>query len=266
MVCSNFEKAIVKVTTWNVNGLRAVLNKGGLEWLKIQQPDILCLQEIKARPDQLSEAHYQAFREYQPIWNPAERPGYSGVATFTRKECAVVQKGMGIDHFDSEGRLICTRHDDFLLFNIYFPSGQRGMGRVEFKLDFYARLLERIDELHSAGEKVVICGDFNTAHREIDLRYPKQNITTSGFMPQERAWVDKYLEHGLVDAYRALYPERVEYTWWTYRLGARQRNIGWRIDYFLVSQALLPRVKEVIIHNDIEGSDHCPVSLVIEES
>ena len=256
----------MKITTWNVNGLRAVLNRSGLDWLKTEKPDVLCLQEIKARPDQLSDAHQQVFSEYQIIWNPAERPGYSGVATLTRKEPNMVRRGLGIAHFDIEGRLICTRHADFLLFNIYFPSGQRGTGRVEYKLGFYARLLELIDELQAAGEKVVICGDFNTAHREIDLRYPKQNVVTSGFMPEERAWVDKYLEHGLLDAFRELYPEKVEYTWWTYRVGARQRNIGWRIDYFLVSQDLLPRLKDVVIHRDIEGSDHCPVSLVIDES
>jgi exodeoxyribonuclease-3 len=172
--------------------------------------------------------------------------------------------GLGESRFNVEGRVIRTRHPDFLLYNIYFPNGQRGQERVDFKLDFYARLLEICDDLHARGEAVVITGDFNTAHREIDLKNPKENATTSGFLPEERAWIDKYLEHGFVDAYRRLYPERVQYTWWTYRFGARQRGIGWRLDYFLVSETLMSRVRDVIVHDDVLGSDHCPVTLWIE--
>ena len=253
-----------KITTWNVNGLRAVLNKEAFEWLKVEKPDILCLQEIKARPDQLSDDHIQQFEEYCKFWNPAKRPGYSGVATLTLEEPNSVQVGLGAEQFDQEGRVVKTRHPDFLLFNIYFPNGQRDRGRVDFKLDFYAYLLELCDQLHADGEKIIICGDFNTAHREIDLRNPKQNETTSGFLPEERAWIDHYLEHGFVDAYRYLYPERVQYTWWTYRLSARKRNIGWRLDYFLVSEPLIPQVEDVIVHEDIMGSDHCPVSLLLK--
>jgi exodeoxyribonuclease-3 len=253
-----------KITTWNVNGLRAVLNKEGFAWLKVEKPDILCLQEIKARPDQLSDDHIQQFDGYYQFWNPAERPGYSGVATLTLQEPDSIHLGLGAEQFDQEGRVVRTYHPDFLLFNIYFPNGQRDRGRVEFKLDFYAHLLEMCDQLHADGKQIIICGDFNTAHREIDLRNPKQNETTSGFLPEERVWIDKYLEHGFVDAYRYLYPERVQYTWWTYRLSARKRNIGWRLDYFLVSEALIPRVNDVIIHEDIMGSDHCPVSLLLK--
>jgi exodeoxyribonuclease-3 len=234
-----------------------------LNWIPDQKPDVLCLQEIKARPDQLVEEQHQVFYRYHCFWNPAERAGYSGVATFTLEEPLEVQVGSGHTAFDSEGRLICTRYPGFLLFNVYFPSGQRGRERVDFKLDFYAHLLDWVDHLHASGEKLVLCGDFNTAHREIDLRNPKQNRMTSGFLPEERAWIDNYLGHGLVDAFRVIYPERVQYTWWTYRLGARQRNIGWRLDYFLVSEGLLPSVEDVIVHDDIDGSDHCPVSLLI---
>lgn len=165
--------------------------------------------------------------------------------------------------FDVEGRLISTLHPDFRLFNVYFPSGQRGKERVDYKLNFYAHLLEACDRLQAMGEKIIITGDFNTAHMPIDLKNPKQNVKTSGFLPEERAMVQKFLDHGFVDAYRHLYPDRVQYTWWTYRLSARQRGVGWRLDYFLVSEALIPLVKDVIIHDAVLGSDHCPVELFI---
>jgi exodeoxyribonuclease-3 len=254
----------VKITTWNVNGLRAALAKGGWGALMAESPDIVCLQEIKARPEQLSAEHQAGFGPYQAWWNPAERPGYSGVVNFACQEPLEIQYGLNLPEFDSEGRLVLSRYPDFSLFNVYFPNGQRDHGRLTYKLDFYQHLLELCDRLHAAGERLIICGDFNTAHREIDLRNPKQNENTSGFLPEERAWIDKYLAHGFVDAYRVLYPERVEYTWWTYRMGARQRNIGWRLDYFLVSEDLIPCVQDVVIHGEVQGSDHCPVSLLIE--
>ncbi len=253
----------MKITTWNVNGLRAILKKGFLDWLQAEQPDVLCLQEIKARPDQIADEERNV-DGYDSLWNPAERPGYSGVSTWLRRAARDVEFGLADPRFDPEGRVIRTRHEDFYLYNIYFPNGQRGRERVEYKLDFYARLLEICDGLRAAGENVIITGDFNTSHMPIDLRNPKENENTSGFMPEERAWVDNFLSHGFVDIYRRLYPERVQYTWWTYRVNARQRNIGWRLDYFLVSEALAPRAQDVIIHEDVMGSDHCPVSLLIE--
>jgi exodeoxyribonuclease-3 len=224
---------------------------------------VLCLQEIKARPDQLTEEQ-RSFPGYEVTWNPAERPGYSGTATFTSASPLDVKLGLDVARFDAEGRVIRTRHPKFLLYNIYFPNGQRGKERVDFKLDFYARLLEICDELHEAGENIIITGDFNTAHMPIDLKNPGENQTTSGFLPEEREWVEKFLNHGFVDIYRERYPDKVEYTWWTYRFAARQRGIGWRIDYFLVSKKLAKKVKDVIIHEDIEGSDHCPVELLID--
>jgi exodeoxyribonuclease-3 len=253
----------VKITTWNVNGLRAVMGKGVWDWVRAETPDVVCLQEIKARPEQLDEAYHQQFEGYQTIWNPAQRPGYSGVATFLREPHLELQLGLGFPEFDVEGRVICTRHPGFMLYNIYFPNGQRGQDRVDFKLDFYARLLNTCDQLHAAGEQIVICGDFNTAHREIDLANPKSNEKTSGFLPEERVWIDHYLAHGFVDAYRVLYPERVQYTWWTYITNARKRNVGWRLDYFLVSESFMSRVKDVVIHDQVMGSDHCPVTLEI---
>jgi exodeoxyribonuclease-3 len=253
----------MKITTWNVNGIRAALGKGLKEWMLAESPDVFCVQEIKATPQQLSDEQ-RDFHGYGAIWNPAERLGYSGVATFYRNEPLEISLGLDEARFDKEGRVICTRHPDFLLYNIYFPNGQRGQERVDYKLDFYARLLEICDSQHAAGENIIITGDFNTAHKPIDLRHPKENETNSGFLPEERAWVDKYLENGFVDIYRCLYPERVQYTWWTYRMAARQRNVGWRIDYFLVSEQLAARVKAVTIHEDVQGSDHCPVSLLID--
>lgn len=254
----------MQIITWNVNGLRAALRKNALEWIRAREPDIFCFQEIKSRSDQLASDDLQRFNGYYPFWNSAERPGYSGVATFTRQPPLETTFGLQIPDFDREGRVICTRHPGFLLFNIYFPNGQRDHGRVIFKLDFYARLLEICDRLHASGEQIILCGDFNTAHMEIDLKNPKQNANTSGFLPEERIWIDRYLEHGFVDVYRRLYPERIQYTWWTFIGKARERNTGWRLDYFLVSESLLPRITDVVIHDEIPGSDHCPVTLIID--
>ena len=255
----------MRIVTWNVNGLRAVLNKGAFEWLKSDRPDVLCLQEIKALPEQLNEEQLATFENAQTVWHSAERKGYSGVATFLWNTALENQVGLGENRFDQEGRVIQTRFQDFTLFNIYFPNGKRDHGRLQYKLDFYARLLDICDEMHDRGERIILTGDFNTAHREIDLRNPKQNEKTSGFLPEERAWIDKYLSHGFVDIYRQRYPEREEYTWWTYRSNARARNIGWRLDYYLISKDLVDQVNDVIILGELEGSDHCPVLLDIAE-
>lgn len=254
----------MKIITWNVNGLRSVLRKGALDNIPSKAADILCLQEIKSKPEQLNTEDHHLFEDYHALWNPAEKLGYSGVATFARVMPLDVSFGLGLDDFDREGRIICSKYPEFLLFNIYFPNGQRDHGRLAFKLKFYAHLLDLCDNLHAANQAIILCGDFNTAHKEIDLKNPKQNAKTSGFLPEERAWIDLYLEHGFVDAYRRLYPRRVQYTWWTYVGRARERNTGWRLDYFLVSENLMPRVQDVVIYDDIPGSDHCPVELFID--
>jgi exodeoxyribonuclease-3 len=254
----------MKITTWNVNGLRALLRKGAWNWVQEFHPDVVCLQEIKARPDQLTNAQHTLFEPYQAVWNPAERPGYSGVLTLTNEKEIASTLGLGIEHFDLEGRVIQTHFQDFTLFNIYFPNGGRDHSRVPFKLDFYAALLEMCDEMHENGKQVMICGDINTAHQEIDLKNHKTNHNTTGFLPEERAWITKYLEHGFKDAFRELYPEKEQYTWWTFIGNARSRNVGWRLDYFLVSEGLMSRVKDVVIHDEVMGSDHCPVTLEIE--
>ena len=254
----------MQITTWNVNGLRAVFRKESWDWVAETQMDVIGLQEIKSREDQLTKAQQALFTETNTVWNPAERPGYSGTLTMSKTAPKESVRGFGIEKFDAEGRVVQSVFDDFRLFNIYFPNGQRDQERLDFKLEFYAELLNYVDELHKKGENVIIMGDFNTAHNEIDLARPKQNEKTSGFLRIERDWVDKYEEHGLVDAFRTLYPEKVGYSWWSYRAQARERNVGWRLDYFMVSKALMPRIKDVVIHDDVTGSDHCPVSLFID--
>ncbi len=253
----------MKIITWNVNGIRAALGKNALDWAFAQQPDVLCLQEVKAHEEQLNEEQHSMLK-YPFAWNAAQRAGYSGVATFYKEKPNEVVIGMDAEKFDVEGRVIQTVYAGCRLFNIYFPNGQRGHERVEYKLAFYEHLLKLCDELYQRGESIIITGDFNTAHMPIDLKNPKENEKTSGFMPEEREWVQKFLDHGFMDVYRHLYPDKVQYTWWTYRLNARQRGIGWRIDYFLVSGNLLPRVRDVIIHENVPGSDHCPVELILD--
>jgi exodeoxyribonuclease III len=252
----------MKITTWNVNGYRAVFGKQGFAWVEEHQPDALCLQEIKVRPDQLKEDQRQ-LPGYRAYWNPADRPGYSGTAVFYKNEPIEISTGLGMEIFDTEGRVIRLKYPDFYLYNIYFPNGGEENLRVPFKLDFYARLLEICDALHESGENIIITGDFNTAHKEIDLARPKENEKNTGFLPEERVWIDKFLEHGFIDVYRQLYPSTQAYTWWTYRMNARAKNIGWRLDYYLISESLVSRVRDVQIHDDIMGSDHCPVTLEI---
>lgn len=254
----------MKITTWNVNGYRAVIKKNALEWVQEVDPDVLCLQEVKATLEQISEEE-ASLEGYESIWNPAERKGYSGTATYYKKPPISFEKGLGVEEFDVEGRVIRFQYPGFYLYNIYFPNGGEGNKRVPFKLDFYQVLLDECDDLHAKGENIIITGDFNTAHNEIDLANPKENEKNTGFLQEERAWIDRYLAHGFKDAYRELYPDTEVYTWWTYRFNARARNVGWRLDYFLVSEQLMKQVADVVIHSEIMGSDHCPVSLILQE-
>jgi exodeoxyribonuclease-3 len=252
----------MKITTWNVNGLRAVVGKNAFNVPAITSTDVLCLQEIKAKPEQLPDAARE-LAGFTSYWNPALRPGYSGVAMYVKTPPKRLEFGLGEGRFDDEGRVIKAEFDQFTLYDVYFPNGQRGQERVSYKIDFYERLLEQCDDLHSKGRAIVITGDFNTAHREIDLANPKENETTSGFLPEERAEIDKFLAHGFIDVYRSLYPDKVQYTWWTYRFQARKRNIGWRLDYFLISKEIAGSVSDVVVHDQVFGSDHCPVELNI---
>jgi len=253
----------MKLYSWNVNGIRAAEKKGFLDWMKKTQPDILCVQETKAQEDQLSTALITD-HGYHSMFHSAEKKGYSGVATFCKHEPLFVQNGLGIEKFDREGRVLITEHESFLLYNIYFPNGQKNDERLQYKLDFYDALLPIINEQVESGINVVVTGDWNTAHHPIDLARPKDNINNSGFMPIEREQLDKYVENGWVDTFRLFHPEPHRYTWWTYRFGARGRNVGWRIDYFFVNEAFSKCVTDADIHDDVMGSDHCPVSLTLE--
>ena len=253
----------MKLISWNVNGIRALEKKGFLDWLETWQPDILCIQETKAHKEQLSDALVKE-HGYFTYFHSGEKKGYSGVATFCKEEPLFVQEGLGIERFDREGRVLITEHDSFLLYNIYFPNGQKNDERLQYKLDFYDDLLPIINEQVESGINVAVAGDWNTAHHAIDLARPKDNIKNSGFMPVERKQLDNYVDNGWVDTFRLFHPEPERYSWWTYRFGARERNVGWRIDYFFVNEGFVEKVVDAEIHDDVMGSDHCPVSLTLE--
>ena len=256
----------LRLISWNVNGLRAVLKKDFSESFQKLEPDVLAIQETKLQEHQLTE-DMRNMLGYESFWSCAStKKGYSGVGTYCRISPHQVNTGIGIPEFDEEGRIIETDFGDFIFFNVYFPNGQMNAERLQYKLDFYEAFFKYADELKKAGRDLVITGDYNTAHNEIDLKNPKANEKTSGFLRIERDWLDRIIAGGYVDTFRYFHPEEEKYSWWTYRFKARERNIGWRIDYFFVTRGLIDkgRVKEAFIDNDIYGSDHCPIGLVIE--
>jgi exodeoxyribonuclease III len=254
----------MKLYSWNVNGIRAAQEKGFLDWLHTVQPDILGIQETKASPDQLQEELLRP-AGYYSYWASAEKKGYSGVALYSRTEPRRVQIGLGIEQYDVEGRTIIAEYDDFVFITAYFPNGSTENVRVPYKLDYCRDFLRYCESFRSQGRSVIFCGDVNTSHREIDLANPKQNEKNTGFLPEERAWMDELVGQGYVDTFRLCYPERTgAYSWWTYRMGARRKNIGWRLDYFFITPDLSERVASADIHADVMGSDHCPVSLVLK--
>ena len=253
----------MKLISWNVNGVRAAVKKGLLDWLESEKPDILCLQETKAHKEQLTSEILED-HGYHTYWHSGEKKGYSGVATFSREEPLYVQEGLGIEKYDIEGRVLLTEHENFLLYNIYFPNGQKDEMRLQYKLDFYDDLLPIINEQVESGHNVIVTGDWNTAHHPIDLARPKENVKTSGFMPVEREKLDIYMENGWVDTFRMFHDEGDRYSWWSYRFGVRERNVGWRIDYFFVNENMADLCLDADIHHDILGSDHCPVSLLLD--
>ena len=253
-------KKTISLYSWNVNGIRAVERKGALDWMHKGKPDIVCLQETKAHPEQLSEAllHPDGYESY---WNSAIKKGYSGTVTYSRLSPILSETNFGDPFLDGEGRIVLTEYDAFFLFNVYFPNGGRSKDRLEFKMEFYKRFFKLIEAFRKK-KPIVICGDVNTAHTEIDLSHPKQNEKTSGFMPIERAWLDHLFDHGYVDTFRHIHPNDIErYSWWDVKTRSRDRNIGWRIDYFIVSKELKSAIKNAEIHDKIMGSDHCPVSI-----
>lgn len=252
--------------SWNVNGIRAAQKKGLLDWITSTQPDILGIQETKAEPDQIDDALRQpdGYHTYW-AWSTVKK-GYSGVALYSRIEPNDVQIGLGIEEFDQEGRTIIATYDDFTFITAYFPNGSRDHSRVPFKMAYKAAFLSFVDKLRADGRSVIFCGDVNTAHQEIDLARPNENQNTTGFLPEERVWIDDVVEKGYLDIWRTLNPDTLDhYTYWTYWGNARPRNIGWRIDYFFITPDLRDSVASAGIHMGVEGSDHCPISLTLDD-
>jgi exodeoxyribonuclease III len=254
----------MNLLSWNVNGIRAVERKGALDnILETLNPDILCVQETKAQPDVLSKKLLNP-EGYHANYVSAERKGYSGVAIFSKEEPLSITEGLGVDKFDAEGRTIIADFGDFELYNIYYPNGKASKERLQYKMDFYDAFQEHVEKKRQAGKAVVICGDVNTAHKEIDLARPTENSKTSGFLPEERAWIDQFLALGYVDTLRKFHEEPELYTWWDLKTRARDRNVGWRIDYFYISENLKGNLKDARIHPEIMGSDHCPIGITLE--
>jgi exodeoxyribonuclease-3 len=251
--------------SWNVNGIRAVEKKGFIEWVDSCGADILCLQETKAHKEQLSDKILN-IDSYNSNWSSGVRKGYSGVATYSKIEPLDNESGFdGEERFDCEGRILVSYYEKFVLLNIYFPNGQKDDERLQYKLDFYDATLEFCEELRKQGKSLIICGDYNTAHNEIDLARPQANVNTSGFLRIERDWMDKFESYGYIDTFRKLHPDTKDaYSWWSYRTAARKRNVGWRLDYFYISPDLLPKLKRAEILTEVMGSDHCPVLLELD--
>ncbi len=253
---------MTSIISWNVNGIRAAAKKGLLGFLQEQQPEVLCLQETKAQPEQLPEELITP-AGYHSYWASAERKGYSGVAVYTSAKPTAVHR-MGIERFDSEGRFLMVEYPAFTLITGYFPNSQEGGKRLDYKLDFLDSLLSICDELTAAGRNLLVCGDFNIAHKPIDLENPKANEKNAGYLPEERAWMDKYTGAGYVDTFRMFTTEPRHYTWWSYRSNAREKNIGWRIDYHTVNERFRDAVGACDIMADVMGSDHAPVRISLE--
>lgn len=253
----------MKLYSWNVNGIRAGQRKGFLGWLAETQPDVLTVQETKARPEQLDE-ELRNPEGYHTYWVSAEKKGYSGVGLYSKVEPNDIKLGLGIEKFDSEGRTIIAEYDDFTLMTTYLPNGSRDHHRVPYKMEYKEAFLDYANNLREAGKSVVFVGDINTAHNDIDLARPKQNKKTTGFLREERDWIDKVVEQGYIDIYRDLNPDKEgAYSWWSNRSGARGKNVGWRIDMFFISPDLRDKVETAEIHADVMGSDHCPISLTL---
>ena len=254
---------MLKLISWNVNGIRAAEKKGFLDWLAASGGDVVAVQETKAHPDQLT-TRLREPQGYVTHWDWAEKKGYSGVATFARRAPLTSERGLGDPRFDHEGRTLIQDHGAFVFFNIYFPNGGRGPEWVAHKLAFYQHFLKRVAAYQATGRPVIACGDVNTSYAEIDLARPKENAKTSGFLPEERVALGEFFTTGLTDTFRHLHPDSVKYTWWDQVSRARERNVGWRLDYFFVTPDLLPRVVAAEVHDDVPGSDHCPISLTID--
>ncbi len=256
----------IKIVSWNVNGIRASLKKGLVEIINDYKADVFCLQETKLQGHQVTD-EIQSLNNGKDFWSYSTvKKGYSGVATFSKIDPIGVKHGFEIEEFDQEGRILELDYGDFVLFNIYFPNGQASKERLDYKLRFYDSFLEIADKIKEEGQSIIITGDFNTSHKAIDLKNNKVNEKYSGFLPIERKWMDKLVASGYIDTFRHFYPTEEKYSWWSYRMKARENNTGWRLDYFFVSQDLIEKgnVKGASIDNNILGSDHCPVTISLE--
>ncbi|MCL4384121.1 exodeoxyribonuclease III [Patescibacteria group bacterium] len=258
----------IRIISWNVAGMRAAVKKGLWDFMNKDGAEIYCFQETKATAEQVPST-LDMPKDYFSYFNSAKKAGYSGVATFTRLKPKEIINGMSLDSardekFNGEGRVVVTKFEEFTLLNVYFPNGKQGLARLDYKMEFYDYFLNYINKLRDQGEKVIFCGDVNTAHREIDLARPKENELVSGFLKIEREWMDKLVNNGWVDTFRWRHPEEVTYSWWSQRSGARKRNVGWRIDYFFVDEKIKNSVKKAFILEDVLGSDHAPVGVEIE--
>ena len=254
----------MRLISWNVNGLRAIHRHGDfLDWLTAESPDILCLQETKSLEEQLPP-ELRIMERYHAYFNSAERKGYSGVAIYTKQEPLDVIKGIGVPEFDVEGRVIIAEYPSFTLLNIYYPNGKMNAERLAYKMRFYDAFLGFVDGLKNAGQNLVICGDVNTAHTEADIARPKENAKISGFLPEERAWMDDFFGHGYVDTFRMFDERPAQYSFWDQKSRARERDVGWRIDYFFVNDGFKANVTNAWISQDVMGSDHCPIGIELD--
>jgi exodeoxyribonuclease III len=254
---------IKTILSYNVNGIRAALNKGFADWLKKNSPDIICLQEIKADPSQIDVPLFEQLG-YHCFIHSAETKGYSGVMTLSKESPTQSIIGIGINRFDSEGRVLRIDFPEFTLINVYIPSGTTGDERQEFKMKFLSEFRSFILELHKEKNNLLICGDYNICHKPIDINHPERHQKSSGFLPEERAWFDTFIGDGMVDTFRQFNKEYDQYSWWSYRANSRKKNLGWRIDYHLVSKELQKYVKNAAILTEVEHSDHCPVSVTLD--
>lgn len=253
----------LKIISWNVNGIRAVLRKGFLEWFKQTNPDILCIQETKAWEEQLPE-ELKIVPGYQAYFCQGIKKGYSGTAIYTKEKPLSIKRGFGIEKYDCEGRILIAEYKEFTLINIYYPNGKQSKERLDYKMGFYKAFQKYANDLKSKGKKLVICGDVNTAHKEIDLARPKENAKVSGFLPEEREWIDQFLTDGYLDTLRMFTEEGEVYTWWDQITRARERNVGWRIDYFYITENLRKNISNAFTMPDIMGSDHCPIGIELK--
>lgn len=254
----------MKIISYNLNGIRAALGKGLLSWLSEVDADVFCVQETKAQPEQIDTIAFSELGYKYSYIHSAEKKGYSGVAIFSKREPDRVVVGMHHDLYDREGRVLRTDFGDLTIVCVYVPSGTTGDIRQEFKMDFLDAFYKYINELRKERENIVVCGDYNICHKPIDINHPERQKGVSGFLPEEREWMDKLEESGMVDSFREFCKESNQYTWWSYKFGARERNAGWRIDYHWVSEPLKERLKRAVIHTEAVHSDHCPVEVIID--